>query len=582
MRKRKEKDMLLFKSRLSAELKKVLDSINDAHGLDEEKIAQSFEYPPNAEMGDIALPCFKLSKSLRMSPVMISEKISEGLKNSDISDIERIETVNGYLNIYIKNSYFAKNILKNVLDKGEKYGSFDFGKGKTVVLDYSSPNVAKPFHIGHLGTTVIGHSLKKLHEFAGYKCVGVNHLGDWGTQFGKLIVAYNLWGDKKTIEEKGIDELVALYVKFHQEAENNPELNEQARAEFTKLEHFDEENIKLWKWFIDISIEEYKKTYKQLDIEFDSYCGESFYSDKMPAVIEEMKQKNLLKIDDGASVVDLEEYKMPPCLILKRDGSSLYPARDISAALYRKNTYDFEKVIYVTDAGQSLHFAQWFKVVELMGYEWAKNLVHVPYGKVSLNGEKLATRTGNVILLKDLFNSAIDKVKSIMDDKNPNLENRDEKATAVGVGAIVFYYLSNNRIKDINFMLEDALCFDGNTGPYAQYTYARTCSVLEKAADIDRSADYSYEINEKEKALLRVVSIFPEKVLQAINEYEPSVITRYILDVCTAFNGFYHDCQILGAEDENAKLFRLELTEATRHVLGNAFTLICMRKTEKI
>ncbi len=571
--------MLLFKKRLSVGLKAVLDGINPAHGLDDEQIAQMLEYPPDDKMGDIALPCFKLSKSLRMSPVMISEKIASEIKDEYV---ERIETVNGYLNIYIKKDYFSKQILNTVLEKGEKYGSFDFGEGKTVVLDYSSPNVAKPFHIGHLGTTVIGHSLKKLHEFAGYKCVGVNHLGDWGTQFGKLIVAYRLWGDKAVIEEKGIDELVALYVRFHKEAEENPALNDDARAEFTKLEHFDEENMKLWKWFIDISIEEYKKTYKQLDIEFDSYCGESFYSDKMPAVIEEMKQKNLLKIDDGASVVDLEEYKMPPCLILKRDGSSLYPARDISAALYRKNTYDFEKVIYVTDAGQSLHFAQWFKVVELMGYGWAKNLVHVPYGKVSLNGEKLATRTGNVILLKDLFASAIDKVKAIMDEKNPNLENRDEKATAVGVGAIVFYYLSNNRIKDINFMLEDALCFDGNTGPYAQYTYARTCSVLEKANGIDRTKKGEYSINDKEKALLRTISLFPEKVLQAINEYEPSVITRYILDVCTAFNGFYHDCQILGADDENAKLFRLDLTEATKHVLGNAFSLICMRKTEKI
>ena len=571
--------MLFFKERLSLELKNVLDSINAGHGLDEQKIAQMLEYPPDEKMGDIALPCFKLSKSLRMSPVMISEKIASQLTNSDI---ERIETVNGYLNIYIKKSYFSERILNSVLEKGEKYGSFSFGEGKTVVLDYSSPNVAKPFHIGHLGTTVIGHSLKKLHEFAGYKCVGVNHLGDWGTQFGKLIVAFNLWGDRKVIEDKGLDELVALYVRFHKEAEADPTLNDNARAEFTKLEHFDEENMKLWRWFIDISIEEYKKTYKQLDIEFDSYCGESFYSDKMPAVIEEMKQKGLLKIDDGASVVDLEEYKMPPCLILKRDGSSLYPARDISAALYRKNTYDFEKVIYVTDAGQSLHFAQWFKVVELMGYEWAKNLVHVPYGKVSLNGEKLATRTGNVILLKDLFASAIEKVKDIMNEKNPNLENRDEKAVAVGVGAIVFYYLSNNRIKDINFMLEDALNFDGNTGPYAQYTYARTCSVLDKAKDIDRTAKGEYEINEKEKRLLRTLSLFPEKVLQALNEYEPSVITRYILDVCTDFNGFYHDCQILGADDMATKLFRLDLTQAVNHVLGNAFSLICMRKTEKI
>ena len=574
--------MLLLKNRLSVELKRVLDTISDHHGLDEEKISQMFEYPPDEKMGDIALPCFKLSKSLRMAPVAISQKISDELSKSQFEDIDHIETVNGYLNIYIKNKYYSENVLNNVLDSKEKYGSFDIGTGKTVVLDYSSPNVAKPFHIGHLGTTVIGHSLKKLHEFAGYKCVGINHLGDWGTQFGKLIVAYNLWGNKEEIEKNGIDALVSLYVRFHSEAEKNPELNDRARAEFTKLEHFDEDNIKLWKWFIDISIEEYKKTYKQLDIEFDSYCGESFYSDKMPSVIEELKQKNLLKIDDGASVVDLEEYKMPPCLILKRDGSSLYPARDISAAIYRKNKYDFEKAIYVTDAGQSLHFAQWFKVIELMGYDWSKNLVHVPYGKVSLNGEKLATRTGNVILLKDLFGSAIEKVKSIMDEKNPNLENRDEKATAVGVGAIVFYYLSNNRIKDINFVLEDALCFDGNTGPYAQYTYARACSVLEKAKDINRNRHISYEINEKEKMLLRTISLFPEKVLQAIKEYEPSVITRYIIDVCTNFNGFYHDCQILGAENENAKLFRLDLTEAVKYVLGNAFSLICMKKTEKI
>ncbi len=582
MPQRKDYDMLLFKSRLSAELKKVLDNINDAHGLDEEKIAQMLEYPPNAEMGDIALPCFKMSKSLRMSPVMISEKISQELEKLEISDIEKIETVNGYLNIYIKKDYFAKNVLGNVLEKGEKYGSFDFGKGKTVVLDYSSPNTSKPFHIGHLGTTVIGHSLKKLHEFAGYNCIGINHLGDWGTQNGKQIVAFKRWGNKEEVEKKGCDGLVELYVKFHEEAEKDPSLNDEARAEFKKMEQHDPENIALWKWFLDISLKEYKVTYDQLGITFDYYMGESFFSDKMDDQIQIMRDKGLLKLDDGASIVDLSEYNMPPCLILKSDGASLYPSRDISAAVYRKQNFDFSKCIYVTSAGQSLHFAQWFKVMELMGYDWTDELVHIPYGTVSIGGEKLATRTGNVVLLKHLFAQAIEKVKAIMDDKNPNLENRDEKATAVGVGAIVFHYLSNNRIKDINFVLEDALCFEGNTGPYAQYTYARTCSVLDKAAGIDRSAAGSYEINDKEKALLRTISLFPEKVLQALNEYEPSVITRYILDVCTAFNSFYHDCQILGADDESAKAFRLNLTEATRHVLGNAFTLICMKKTEKI
>ena len=570
--------MLLFKNRLAEKIKNALDSMNAEHGLDIQSIAKMLEYPPDDKMGDIALPCFKLSKTLRSSPVMIAQKLSEMISDDNI---EKIEAVNGYLNIYIDGKYFSNSVLNTVIEKGDKYGSFDFGAGKTVVLDYSSPNVAKPFHIGHLGTTVIGHSLKKLHEFAGYKCVGINHLGDWGTQFGKMIVAYKKWGDKERIANGGCDDLVELYVKFHEEAEKDDTLNDEARAEFTKLEQGNEENLALWKLFLEISLREYSTTYGQLNIEFDSYKGESFYYDKAPKIAEDLKEKGLLTIDEGASIVDLSEYNMPPCLILKSDGSSIYPSRDIAAAFYRKETYDFDKCIYVTSAGQSLHFAQFFKVIELMGHEWAKDLVHVPYGTVSIGGEKLATRTGNVILLKDLFSTAIDKVKSIMDEKNPNLENRDEKAEAVGVGAIVFYYLSNNRIKDINFMLDDALCFDGNTGPYAQYTYARTCSVLEKAQGASVE-DKPYTNNAKEKALLRTISLFPEKILQAIDEYEPSVITRYILDVCTAFNGFYHDCQILNAEDEGAKAFRLKLTQATRFVLGNAFGLICMKKTEKI
>ena len=570
--------MLLFKNRLAEKIKNALDSMNAEHGLDIQSIAKMLEYPPDDKMGDIALPCFKLSKTLRSSPVMIAQKLSEMISDDNI---EKIEAVNGYLNIYIDGKYFSNSVLNTVIEKGDKYGSFDFGAGKTVVLDYSSPNVAKPFHIGHLGTTVIGHSLKKHHEFAGYKCVGINHLGDWGTQFGKMIVAYKKWGDKERIANGGCDDLVELYVKFHEEAEKDDTLNDEARAEFTKLEQGNEENLALWKLFLEISLREYSTTYGQLNIEFDSYKGESFYYDKAPKIAEDLKEKGLLTIDEGASIVDLSEYNMPPCLILKSDGSSIYPSRDIAAAFYRKETYDFDKCIYVTSAGQSLHFAQFFKVIELMGHEWAKDLVHVPYGTVSIGGEKLATRTGNVILLKDLFSTAIDKVKSIMDEKNPNLENRDEKAEAVGVGAIVFYYLSNNRIKDINFMLDDALCFDGNTGPYAQYTYARTCSVLEKAQGASVE-DKPYTINAKEKALLRTISLFPEKILQAIDEYEPSVITRYILDVCTAFNGFYHDCQILNAEDEGAKAFRLKLTQATRFVLGNAFGLICMKKTEKI
>ncbi len=545
-----------------------------------EDFAGYLEYPPDDKLGDLAFPCFKLSKPMRMAPPAIAAKLAEGLEDDVIA---KVDVVGGYLNIFISPAYLVGVLMPEIMKKGEKYGSFDFGKGKNVVLDYSSPNVAKPFHIGHLGTTVIGHSLKMLHEFVGYNCIGVNHLGDWGTQFGKMIVAFRKWGNREVIEKGGIDELVALYVKFHSEAEIDPSLNDEARAEFTKLEHHDEDNLALWKWFIEVSLKEYSSTYKQLGIEFDSYNGESFYSDKMPAVVQELKDKNLMVIDDGASIVNLEKWNMPPCLILKKDGSTLYPTRDISAALYRMNTYDFDKCIYVTSAGQSLHFAQWFKVVELMGYEWANKLIHVPYGTVSINGSKLATRTGNVILLRELFAESIEKVGKIMEEKNSALENKAEIAEAVGVGAIVFYYLSNSRIKDINFILEDALNFDGNTGPYAQYTYARTCSIIEKAGGVPALNSGSAKITDaSEKALLKTLSIFPEKILSAINELEPSIVTRYILDVCAAFNRFYHECQIVTADDAEVRDFRVALTDCVRTVLGTAFGLICMKKTEKI
>ncbi len=548
--------------------------------LSESEILGLLEYPTDTSMGDIALPCFKLSKMLRRSPIQIAMALAESFPADEAI---KAEAVNGYLNFKIDSTALANDVLREVFAKGEKYGSPENGHGKTVVLDYSSPNVAKPFHIGHLGTTVIGHSLKKLHEFAGFDCIGINHLGDWGTQFGKLIVAYRLWGCKEDIEQGGIDKLVELYVKFHAEAENNPSLNDDARAEFTKLEHNDPENIELWKWFIKISLEEYEKTYAQLGIEFDSYNGESFYTDKMPAQVEKLRASGIMKIDDGASIVDLSEYDMPPCLILKRDGSTLYPTRDIAAAVYRKNEYKFDKCIYVTSAGQSLHFAQWFKVVELMGYDWSNELVHVPYGTVSINGAKLATRTGNVILLKDLFAQAIEKVYQITGEKNPDMaeEKKREIAEKVGVGAIVFYYLSNNRIKDINFMLEDALSYDGNTGPYVQYTYARTCSVLSKAADI-KIGDSFKATTEEEHDLLRVISIFPERVEAAIENYEPFYITRYIIDLAAAFNRFYHNCGILTETDPEVVSTRVALTAATKSILGTAFELICLKKTEQI
>lgn len=542
-------------------------------------IVGMLEYPPDANMGDLAFPCFRLSKTLRSAPPKIAASLAE--KTADFA-YGTSAAVGGYLNFKVSNYYLANHVLAEIEEKGEKYGSSGIGKGKTVVLDYSSPNTSKPFHIGHLGTTVIGHCLKLLHEFEGYKCIGINHLGDWGTQNGKQIVAFKRWGNKEYVEEKGCDGLVELYVKFHEEAEKDPSLNDEARAEFKKLEDHDPENIELWKWFLDISLKEYNITYKQLGITFDYYMGESFYSDKMDAQIQIMRDKGLLKLDDGASIVDLSEYNMPPCLILKKDGASLYPARDISAAVYRKNNFNFDKCIYVTSAGQSLHFAQWFKVMELMGYDWVDQLVHVPYGTVSIGGAKLATRTGNVVLLKDLFRQSIEKVKEIMDEKNPDLENREDVAEAVGVGAIVFNYLYNSRIKDINFTLEQALSFEGSTGPYAQYTYARTCSILEKAAANGINGNGGECTHESEAALLKTLSRFPEKVAAAIAEYEPSNITRYVIELCTAFNHFYRDCPIVTAETSEQREFRVRLTKATRNVLGTALHLICIRTPEKI
>ncbi|MBO7341227.1 MAG: arginine--tRNA ligase [Clostridia bacterium] len=577
--------MLTIKKKIASALADGIAALGAPDALSQKDLALMLEYPPDDTMGDLALPCFKLSRTLRRAPVQIAAALCECLTGLDC--VAHAEAVNGYLNITVSNEYLLDGVMGEIFEKNTRYGGSEQGKGKTVVLDYSSPNVAKPFHIGHLGTTVIGHSLKKLHEFVGYDCVGINYLGDWGTQFGKLIVAYKKWGDRAQIEQGGIDKLVELYVRINNAISGSeekgipadPALGDEARAEFRKLELGDEENLALWKWFIEISLEEYQKTYKQLGIEFDSYKGESFYTDKMPAQVQKLRDMGLLKIDDGASIVDLADYNMPPCLILKRDGSTLYPTRDIAAAVYRKNEYSFDKAIYVTSAGQSLHFAQWFKVVEMMGYPWHDQLVHVPYGTVSINGAKLATRTGNVVLLKDLFKAAIEEVSAIMNEKNPNLENKEEIAEAVGVGAIVFYYLSNSRIKDINFVMEDALNFDGNTGPYAQYTYARTCAVLRRAGE----QHGQMKITERdEAALLKVLSKFPERVQSAIQDYEPSVITRYILDVAAAFNRFYHNCPILSAEDESVRATRVAITRAANIVLGNAFPLICLKTMEKI
>lgn len=542
------------------------------------EICDMLEYPADRKLGDIALPCFKLSKTLRKAPPLIANTLCEAVKTQPESAeiFEKIESVNGYLNFYVSDNAVAENL---VAMADENYGSSEIGKGKTVVIDYSSPNIAKPFHIGHLRSTVIGQSIKNIHKFCGYDCVGVNHLGDWGTQFGKLIVAYKKWGNKEEIEQRGIKALTEIYVKFHEEAEKDKALEDEAREAFSKMEQGDKECIALWKWFVEISIAEFKKVYALIGADFESWNGESFYFDKTDEVVNKLKEKDMLKLDEGAYIVPLDDYGMPPCLVLKSDGSTIYATRDIAAAFYRKKTYDFDKCIYVTSAGQSLHFAQFFKVIELMGEEWAKDLVHVPFGTVSIDGAKLATRTGNVILLEDLFKEATEKTLAIINEKNPTLENKEEVASAVGVGAVVFHDLSNNRIKDINFIWDEVLNFDGNTGPYVQYTYARCCSILEKAGDFGKSNTITAEA---ERNIIKTLALFPEKVEQARRDLEPSVISRYLLDVCQEFNRFYHDCPVLKAEDEAVKNLRLAIVKGTSTVLHNGLTLIGLKCPKNI
>lgn len=545
-----------------------------------QQIYEMLEVPPNSEMGDLALPCFKLSKVMRKSPVQIAQDLAAVIPLGNV--IDRIDALSGYLNIFLDKSIFINKILSWVLSAKESYGSSEMGKGKNIVVDFSSPNIAKPFHIGHLRSTAIGNSLYKIFEFSGYNCIGINHLGDWGTQFGKLIVAYKKWGNEDKVKTGLIKELVSLYVKFHEEVQKDSSLNDEARAWFVRLEEGDKEALSLWRWFIDISLEEYQKVYELLDVKFDSYNGEAFYNDKMAPIIDELREKKLLEESQGALIVNLDEEGMPPCLILKTDGSTLYATRDITAAIYRKNTYNFEKCIYVTGVSQSLHFQQWFKVIEKMGYDWHKDLHHVPFGTVSIGGEKLATRTGNVILLEDILSEAMKKTLEIIDAKNPDLEDKYEIARQMGVGAVIFSDLSSNRIKDVSFSWEEILNFDGETGPYVQYTHARACSLIRKSkSDVTSEFDSNLISSKEEFQLTKTLAAFPDKVKMALEELEPSILTRYLVDVAQDFNRFYHEHSIL-VEDTALRNARLALVTATKTTLANGLALIGLHAPEKV
>ena len=555
--------------------------IAKAADMEIDEVLGMIEVPANKEMGDYAFPCFKLAKKFRKAPNLIAADICGKLEGSD--SFTKIECVAAYINFFTDKSSYAKTVIESVNNAGAKYGESSEGEGKTIVIDYSSPNIAKPFHVGHLRSTVIGSALYNIFEKLGYKCVGINHLGDWGTQFGKLIEAYKLWGSKEAVEEKGISELTRIYVKFHEEAEKDDSLNDRARAWFVKMQDGDEEAISLWKWFYDISIKEFERVYEKLGVKFDYYTGESFYNDKMDAVVEELKDKNLLGESNGAMIVDLEDANMPPCLILRTDGGTLYATRDITAALYRKKTYDFDKCIYVTAIDQNLHFAQWFKVIEKMGYDWSKDLVHVPFGLVSLEDGKLSTRKGKVVLMEDLLNEAVKKTTGIIDEKNPDLPNKEEVAKQVGIGAVIFDDLYNGRIKDIVFSWDRMLNFDGETGPYVQYTHARACSVLKKAG-YDKKAeniDYSVLTDDAAADVCKTIALFNDKIKEAANRYEPSVIARYLVDVAQSFNKFYHDNIIL-ADDENVKNARLALVDAVRTVIKSGLAILGIDAPEQM
>ena len=526
-----------------------------------EEIVALIEVPPNKEMGDFAFPCFKLAKVFRKAPNMIAADLAENIEAKGA--ISKVMPLGGYVNFFVNKSQLAETVINDVLTKKEKYGHTDLGQEKAVVIDFSSPNIAKPFHIGHIRTTVIGNALYKIYDSQGYNVVRVNHLGDYGTQFGKLIVAFKLWGSKEAVEANPIPELLKLYVKFHEEAEQKPEMEDEARAWFTKLENGDEEAKALWQWFRDESLKEFARVYDLLDIEFDSYAGESFYSDKMGVVIDQLKEKGLLVQSQGTNVVDLEEFNMPPALITKNDGSTLYMTRDLAAAIYRKNTYDFDKCIYVVGSQQSLHFQQLFKVLELMGYEWSKDLIHVPFGMVALEEGTMSTRKGRVVFLEDVLKQAVEKTKEIVLSKNPNAKNVEQIAKQVGVGAVVFQELSNSRIKDYTFSWSRTLSFEGETGPYVQYTHARCCAVLRKAEE-EVTADINYDLlSEGDGAeVLKVIGSFNKAILAAMRKNEPHIITRFVLDLAQAFNKFYHDNPIL-VDDVEVRKARLALVAAT-------------------
>ena len=534
-----------------------------------EEVIEVLEVPPESNLGDYAFPCFKFAAKLKKSPVELAKELSSKLT---CKFIEKVEIKGPYLNVFLKNDLVAKEFLSEIFIKKNKYGMSDEGKGKTVVIDYSSPNIAKPFGIGHLRSTVIGNSIYKILGHRGYKCVGVNHLGDWGTQFGKLVVSYKKWGDEKKLEKDPIKHLLEVYVKFHSEAEINPELEDEARAEFKKMENGDKESLSQWEIFKELSLEEFKKYYGMMNIDFDSWDGESFYNDKMEDAIKELEKNVKTELSEGALIVNLEEYGMTPFMLRKSDGATTYHTRDLAAALYRLKKYKADELLYVVGSPQKLHFDQLFKVLELKGH--SNKLVHVDFGHF----KGLSTRKGNIVFLEEVLDNAIELAKKTINKKNPKLKNKDKVAEMIGIGAVVFADLSNDRIKDAVFDWDKFLNFEGETAPYVQYTHARCCSVLKKS-EVKVSKNVDWNKIEDEISLVKHLGRFDYFLDQAARQYKPSILARYLLDLSSLFNSFYAKHKII---DDGNETTRILIVDCVRNVLENGLNLLGVKAPEEM
>ena len=567
--------MVDFKKVIAEELAKVTNI---------ETIEEYIEIPSNKEMGDYSLPCFKLAKEMKKAPQMIANEIKENIK-IDENLIEKVEAVNGYLNFFINPTAVIKTVFEEIDSKKEQYGSSNIGSGKNIVIDYSSPNIAKPFHIGHLRSTVIGGALYKIYKFLGYNVTGINHLGDYGTQFGKLIEGYKRWGEEYNIEENPIDELTKIYIRINELCKEDESVLEECRNNFKKLEDGDKYCTELWQKFRELSLKEFQKVYDLLDTKFDSLNGEAFYSDKMGEVVELLEKRGRLVESEGARVINLEDKQMPPCLIEKTNGSTTYATRDLAAILYRARTYNFDKAIYVTSYEQILHFKQVFEVSKLLGLDekYTDNLVHVPFGMVLLKEGKMSTREGNIIKLEELLNEAISRVREVIEAKNPDLENKEEVAKRVGIGAVIFNDLYNSRIKDEIFDWDTMLNFNGETGPYLQYMYVRTNSVLERAGVIPNLNNIDINVLQDNATinLLKAIYSFGDAIKQSAEKDEPYIISRYLINIAELFSTFYNENKII-VEDEKVKNARVYVTYCTNLVLKTGANLLGIQMPNKM